>query len=130
MKTKLYKEIAQCFCAYKNSLASNNGYAERWKDAIDKMVYENLVCGGGFCNIHFDYEESRVDKLVIWFSYHHMNDAGFYVGWTDHKLIITPSLVNDIDMRITGRDKDDIKNYFYEVFDIALREQVDYTVLL
>lgn len=61
-------------------------------------------------------------------AYHFMNDAGMYDGWEDYKLIVTPSLTGDFDMRITGKNKGDIKEYLYDAFRSALSEitHVDY----
>jgi hypothetical protein len=58
--------------------------------------------------------------LVIVTSYHHMNDAGMYDGWTDHKVIVTPSLVHGFVLRITGRNRNDIKEYIADLFQQSL----------
>lgn len=49
-----------------------------------------------------------------------------YDGWTDHTVIVTPSLRSGFDIRITGRDRNQTKEYLYEVFDSALREVIDF----
>jgi hypothetical protein len=53
-----------------------------------------------------------------------MNGDGYYDGWTDHTVIVTPTF-SGIDITVTGRDKNDIKNYIGEVFYDCLRETVN-----
>jgi hypothetical protein len=55
-----------------------------------------------------------------------MDENGMYDGWTYHKLIVVPDLYNDFYTNITGRNKNYIKDYLYEIFEYALREEVDY----
>jgi hypothetical protein len=53
-----------------------------------------------------------------------MNDAGYYDGWTDHIVIVSPSF-DGIDIKISGRNRNDIKDYLHDVFHAALTEEVD-----
>ena len=101
--------------AYHNCIKSNN---EEWKDknedAILKML-ESLPHGSGFdTGIEFDWKNSTPLKLVFNFEYHHLVD-GYYDGWTQHKLTLIPTF-GSYDMRITGRDKNQSKEYFYDLF--------------
>lgn len=61
-------------------------------------------------------EESKKDRIVFDFSFHHMDENGYYDGWTEYKLVITPSLTDGFDYKITGRDRNRIKEYLYDVF--------------
>jgi len=54
-----------------------------------------------------------------------MDENGYYCGWSDHSIIITPSLAFGFDLRITGRNVRDIKDYMAEVFEFMLRESID-----
>jgi hypothetical protein len=45
-----------------------------------------------------------------------MDEHGHYDGWTEHKLIITLSLPNEFRLSITGRNRNQIKDYLYELF--------------
>jgi len=69
-------------------------------------------------------DTSTANKLVFNTGFHHMNENGYYDGWTDHQVIVTPSLAYGFDMRITGRDRNDIKDYLYEVYDCWLRSEI------
>ena len=49
-----------------------------------------------------------------------MDEHGGYDGWTEHKIIVTPSLVYGFELRVTGKDRNDIKDYIAEVMHGAL----------
>jgi len=55
-----------------------------------------------------------------------MNESGAYDGWTEHKLIVSPSLLFDLDLRITGRDRNGIKEYLHDVFSAALQTEIEH----
>jgi len=84
-----------------------------------------LPRGSGFDNgCKVDIDASDDQELVVKFSYHHMNNNGFYTYWTEHKLTIFASLANDYDMYISGRNVDGIKDYFYDQFRYCLDAEV------
>ena len=113
---------------------------------IRKFEYQ-LPHGSGFdsgCKINLN--RSTPDKVVIDFSYHHMDSMGGYIGWTNHELIIEPSLVHGFVMDITSGNYDDLdqmgildeekdewypksfdydEDYFYQTFRQALEELVN-----
>jgi hypothetical protein len=49
-----------------------------------------------------------------------MNGQGYYTCWTEHQAIITPSMIFGFSLKITGRDKNDIKDYLGELFNFWL----------
>ena len=67
---------------------------------------------------------SNRKKLVFQADYHHMNDGGYYDGWTEHKITVTPAF-SGFDLRISGRDRNQIKDYLYEVFDCWLSSECE-----
>jgi hypothetical protein len=91
------------------------GYKEPHETAIDEFL-ELLPSGSGIdSGVQFDWN-STPEKLVFNFSYHHMNEVGYYEGWTEHKLIITPCLQHGYKLKITGRDRNGIIDYLYDTF--------------
>jgi hypothetical protein len=64
-------------------------------------------------------------RLHLGADFHHMNHAGYYDGWTEHEVIVSPSLEWDFELRITGSNRNDVKSYLHEVYDHALRELVE-----
>ena len=119
------QKLAGTIGAYKNCLKSNN---KEWQDKhmteIMRIQDNCLPHGSGIDNgCQIDVDKSTNDKVVISTSFHHMNENGFYEDWTDHVLTITPGF-QGISMRISGRDRNDIKDYLYEVFESALSEEI------
>lgn len=95
------------------------------QDKLDVLMV-NAPSGSGFDNgTTFEEELSTKNKLVFSTSFHHMNDDGYYAGWTEHKIIIVPSLAHEYDMRITGRDKNMIKDYIGDVFTNWLNSETN-----
>lgn len=109
------KTLASKFNAWNNCVKSNNiEWMENHAESIDEML-KNLPSGSGIDNgMQFDWNESKDDKLVFHLSFHHMEE-GYYSGWTEHKVIITPSLIFGYNIRITGRDKNEIKVYLIDL---------------
>lgn len=127
MKYPLYKKFAMTLGAYQNCVKSGN---EEWKNKhYDKMyeMIEELPHGSGIDGeTRFSIEKSTPNKLVIHIEYHCMDDNGMYAGWYPYKIIVTPSLQNDFDLRIVGKDNPNmVKEYLYEVFQDAFSEEVE-----
>lgn len=107
------------------SIAAYNQCNQEWKDKAEDRINElckELPHGSGIdgkCEI--DLVQSKENRIVFYFEFHHMDENGYYCGWTEHNLIITPNF-GSFDMRITGKDKNQIKEYLYslwmEVFSI------------
>src|SRR5690606_41537978 len=66
---------------------------------------------------------ASASKIVLRTSFHHMNESGFYDGWTEHIITVIPDLVNGFDLRISGRNKNDVKEYIADVFYEVLRSE-------
>ena len=100
-------------------------WSERLLNRIERMCREYLPSGGGFdSGTQFIKEFSRPDRLVFAVEFHHMNDSGFYDGWTYHKVIVTPSFFG-FDLKVTGLNRNEIKEYIADVFHSALSAPVE-----
>jgi len=121
--TAKYKQIATAIVAYKNCVQSDNlDWKEYWETAIER-IGKTLPSGSGFdSGSSIDLDASNKNKIVIVTSFHHMDENGYYDQWTDHTVIVRPDLISDFDLRITGRNYRDIKEYMYQVFESDLRE--------
>lgn len=107
-------ELSNTFQAFLNCDASNE-WKGKHEDHINKML-ESLPHGSGIdAGVDFSWEASRPERLVFEFGFHHMDEHGGYDGWTAHLLVLKPSFTG-IDMKITGRDRNQIKDYLYQVF--------------
>jgi hypothetical protein len=122
----LVEHLAHCFAALLNCQNSGNQEWESiWHDRIAALAREHLPSGSGFDNgSTFDLDESRLDRLCFQTSFHHMNDSGMYDGWTEHRVIASPSFIGGFDLKVTGRDKRQIKDYIGETFHNLLSAPV------
>lgn len=90
----LYKAIARQFERYKRSTTEEIEYDA--EEQIETLVRNHLPHGSGFdSGFVFDFDESTLEPsecLKLTFAYHHMNENGYYCGWSYWTLTITPSL--------------------------------------
>lgn len=121
----LVRQFAAAFIAMGNCEKSGNlEWRAIWESALDSLAADHLPSGSGFdSGSRFVADESRPDRLIFATSFHHMNDSGFYDGWTEHRVIVTPEFAG-FDLKVTGRDKRGIKEYIGDSFYAALSESV------
>lgn len=121
-----YAAIARALVAYQNCVKSGN---EEWKERhMDRVrdLCNALPSGGGFdSGCRLVAEESTGERLIFEADFHHMNRDGFYDGWSYHRVIVTASLSFGIAMKITGRNRNEIKEYIADLFHPILTELVD-----
>ena len=123
---KLYQAIATAIQARLN--CDENGsqdWFDRWTEKLEQ--YNTLLpSGSGFdSGSNLDLDESTGEKIIITTSFHHMNDGGFYDGWTEHTITIKPSLLFGFTLSISGRNRNDIKEYIAELFNDVLAQEVE-----
>lgn len=126
MKNRLYKQIALSLNARTNCIKSNNDvWFNKWSDKIEEYN-AGLPSGSGFdSGSEINTGESRDEKIVINTSYHFMDENGYYDGWYDYKIVIKPSLIFDFTLTIHGINRNDLKDYIYEIFQLCLMAYVD-----
>lgn len=126
MNTTVVKELAHRIIARANCVkAGNDEWFEKHTQVI-RALQDELPSGSGFdSGTKVDLDRSSADKLVLTTAFHHMNENGMYDGWTEHDVIVTPSLAFGFDLRITGRDRNDIKECMHEMFQAALSAEID-----
>lgn len=127
MNTKLYSELASLIQARLNCLDTGNA---EWKlkheEKIESIVSEYLPSGSGFdSGVRLEIDLSRANRLEFYAPFHHMDEWGGYDGWTEHMVIVTPSLAFGFDLRITGKNKNQIKDHISEVFIHALNTEIE-----
>jgi len=121
---KVYQKLATAIDAYKRCIKTGNGiWEEKHKETIDAIM-DSAPSGSGVDNgTKLDLEASTANKLVFTFGFHHMNDGGYYDGWTEHVLRAVPSFVCGVELTISGRNRNDIKEYLYELYEGWLSEE-------
>jgi len=118
----VYQEIARTFGARLTcQKTGNTEWAARHEETLARLCAEWLPRGGGFdTGTHMLLDESKPERLVFRTSYHHMTDHGYYDGWTEHSVVVTPSLAQGFDLKVKGLNRNDVKDYIAETFHIAL----------
>lgn len=122
--TTLVMRLASLLVAIENCKKSGNSeWEERHGETIDDLVKGHFPSGSGFDGGTFLTDQTRPNRLVIKADYHHMTE-GYYDGWTEHEVIVTPDLAFGFDLRITGRNRNDIKEYIAQIFYEVLSKEV------
>jgi trehalose utilization protein len=130
-KAPVYKHLASSIAARLHCIAHPEQFMQ-WIDRHERqalfIVNNCLPHGSGIdSGIQLDFEQSTGEKLIFTTEFHHMNDVGYYDGWTSHQVIVTPSLQFGLNLHITGRNRNDIKDYLHECIDSALEAVVSFT---
>ena len=142
MARYLYSELSGLIDANKRRLkdsvspANTPERSQHWRDmadthetTIERLVKDFMPSGSGFdSGTKLDLDASHADKLVFTTSYHHMDESGSYDGWTEHTVTVTPSLAHAFNIRISGRNRSDIKDYIHQAFSDALRDDCEFSI--
>jgi len=117
--------LAESIAARANCLQSNNAeWLDRHTARIDALA-QFLPSGSGIdSGTSVDLDRSHADRLVLVTSFHHMNSVGYYDGWTDHAVYVTPTFTG-ISVDVRGRNRNEIKDYLVDVFQHALSQSVE-----
>lgn len=125
---KLYQILASHLNAMENCKERGNAeWLENHTDMVLELVKEHMPSGGGFdSGTILDFDASKGgDKLVFQTSFHHMSEHGYYDGWSEHIVTIKPSLQFGFDLKVSGRDRNDIKDYIAECFHSHLSLELE-----
>lgn len=120
----LYQELAARIIQRRNCINSNNQeWLKKTEEAIESLV-SYLPHGSGIdsgTNLDLEASDGR-HRIVLHTSFHHMDEGGMYDGWTDHTITVRPDLSFGLDLTISGRDRNEIKDYLHEVYHGALTD--------
>lgn len=97
--------------------------SEAIMDELRQFVCMTAPSGSGFDNGTQLLVAER-KRLVFGTAYHHLDDSGYYTGWTEHKVVVTPRF-GGFDLRVTGRNRNGIKDYIADVFTDWLDTRLD-----
>lgn len=124
MDNPRYVKLARLIQARINCIESENvEWIDKHDESIDKIM-ETAPSGSGFDNgTKLSFQKSTGKKLVFYTSFHHMDENGFYDGWTEHEITVRPCLQFGFDLRIGGQNRNDIKDYISETFVCWLHEK-------
>jgi hypothetical protein len=114
---KLYQKIAR--------VASQKNWAKRSKEL--SLLQELLPNGNGIRGqegLAVILLESTEKRIVIETTYWHPNDSYETSRCTAHQVVITPSFEGEINIRITGKNENNVKKYLHDIFREALMNEI------
>jgi hypothetical protein len=117
-------DIQDCYAAISQMLAglakcertNNQEWLVKWKQEIEAICENELPSGSGIdTGTKLNFAKSTPDKLVFHVAYHHMNDGGYYDGWTNHTVTVRPTF-GSVKLSISGPNRNDVKDYLYDLY--------------
>ena len=137
---RIYQEIASRLTAIENcqrrldaeesndvAVAHASEWLDKHADVVNALVTLGPSGSGVDSGFSIDHDKTRRDRIVLTTAFHHMTETGMYDGWTDHEVIVTPTLEFGYELRVTGRNRNDIKDYLRELFAHWLDLKVEVT---
>ena len=123
----LYKRLANLIVAIKNCKdAGNDEWEHKHAAHLVSLVEKYLPSGSGFDNgTTLDMVLSSDLLLRFRTAFHHMNDNGMYIYWTEHVINVKPNLACGFGLHISGNNKRNIKEHIHDVFYNCLSEEVE-----
>lgn len=123
----LYKVFARTLLALKNCEKNGNKeWVDKHREKLEELAQEYMPSGSGFdAGTKFYIYISSPNHLIFHTSFHHMDEHGFYTGWTKHQVYVKPSLAYGFDLEVIGENLNDIHEYIHEVFAECLRKEVE-----
>lgn len=119
----LYQFIARAGANAANCAErGNTEWQQVWEEALAQCE-ELLPSGSGF-DAGTKIEYAGADKIVLQTSFHHIDEHGSYDGWTEHTVTVTPNLAYGFGIRVSGHNKNDVKEYIADVFYDVLWSEV------
>lgn len=118
-----WRSCARNWAAGGQNAAHYREMVGRWDSLIDSLVKKHMPSGSGFDNgTKLDRDTSlRRGLLVFDTAFHHMNEGGFYEGWSEHTVFVRPAFVGHFEIyKIDGRDRNQIKDMIADMFNSAL----------
>lgn len=75
--------------------------------------------------------ESVSDKQIrMTAGYHHMNEGGYYDGWTEHSILVRPSLMHGMTVTVSGPNRNGIVDYLQQVYYECMNQEFAWLVPL
>jgi hypothetical protein len=103
----------------------NSEWLLKHEDYLTKLEDNNLPHGSGVDNgVKVDLENSTPQKVVFRADFHHMDENGYYDGWTVHNVTIRPTF-DGLDISVSGKNRDRIKEYLHDLFYETLTKVLD-----
>jgi hypothetical protein len=91
------------------------------------IVRELLPKGSGFDDYPAIVEASDSEVIIV-IRYHPLNEDGYYEGWIEERLHITPSIIHTYKSELTDNSgaEEGIREYILDTYHEVLSSQFDY----
>ena len=123
---KLATRLAHLLLAMENCEKSGNmEWHAKHRRRLSNLIDTYIPSGSGFDAGCAMQEGSTPERLIFSADFHHMDSHGGYAGWTTHQVIVTPSLVHGFTIKVTGRDRNLVKDHIAGAFESALSTMVE-----
>lgn len=83
--------------------------------AMIKKIEKMLPHGSGF-DSGTKIIDATSQRIIFETAFHHMDDNGYYCGWTEHRVTVKADLLYGYIVRVSGVNKRGIKEYIQDVF--------------
>jgi len=121
---KLYQLFARHIAGSKLKPPHN----EYHLDKLDELLYKLPMGSGIDAGSTIAFEECKRDKIVFKSAFHVTDSNGYYDGWIEFKVIITPSFTGfDLEIKPLQRKtyfSDYLSDYIFDVFYDALNSEI------
>lgn len=129
MKRTVVHVIAQAVASMQHAeKVGRTDWYERHLDDLQQVVEEYMPHGGGFdagTKIVID-KSTNGSRLLFRADFHHMDEHDVYDGWTEHFVTVKPDFLSGVAVFVSGRDRNDIKEYIRETFYTALTREIEF----
>jgi hypothetical protein len=97
------------------------------RETLLHHIEKNLLPSGSGIDTGTKISRLRFKQGAVRLSleFHHMNENGYYDGWTEHTVLVSPDLRYGFTLHVGGKDRNQIKDYLGDTYDACLREEVD-----
>jgi len=121
-----YQALARCLDHIRR-VEGDPKFAIALNASLERLarLMDSAPRGSGFDN-GTTVDQGRGGTLEFTTVFHHMDENGYYDGWTHHVVRVKPSLAWGFDLTASGPNRNEIKDYITDVFEARLRQEVDY----
>lgn len=122
----LYVILSEWMYRVPQSKGFSTSAAESDACEVLRMLCKNFMPSGSGIDTgtEIDIARSTPDKLIFTFGFHFIDEHGFYDGWEDYTVKVTPSLRYRLSLTINGKNRNDIKDYLHDTYYWALKRNI------
>lgn len=125
---KTFAELAMLLQAHENcQVNGNTEWMHKHQEKID-AIRDSAPSGSGFDRGTKIMQRDGHDygkSIIFETAFHHMDEHGYYDGWTEHRVLVKAHLVFGYTVQVSGADRNQIKDYIADTFHHWLDSECD-----